>query len=116
MYTKFDALAHNLNLNQYQLNKLKIHIDKYNIARLEKRGGVLYAPYVPHGLWGWIGKLLFGARADLIGPNKLLLRAQRNIKFTANGYHSVKVGRYVYYANACGQIVSREEFLRNKNN
>ena len=116
MYTKFDALAHNLNLSKYQSNKIKIHYDRYNVSRLEKRGGVLYAPYLPHGLWGWIEKLLFGARADLIGPNKLLLQAQRNIKFTANGYHSVKVGRQVYYANAQGEVVSRDEFLQNKIN
>ncbi|MBR5153712.1 MAG: hypothetical protein IKW57_02885 [Alphaproteobacteria bacterium] len=116
MYTQFETLVHNLNLSQYQANKLKIHLDRYNIARLEKRGGVLFAPYLSNGLWAWISKVLFGVQADLIGPNKLLLRAQRKIKFCANGYHCVKVGRYVYYANALGQIVSREEFLRNKNN
>ena len=84
----------------------------YNIARLQKRGGVLYAPYATHGMFGWLGKVLFGGRADLIGKNHMLLRAQKNIRFCANGYHCVRVGRYTYYADAMGNAVSRSEFLK----
>lgn len=105
-----DKLSHNLNLTSYQANKLKLHYDMYNISRLEKRGGLLYAPYAVHGFWERVSRVLFGVRADLIGQNKILLQAQRNIKFYANGLHCVKIGRYTYYADASGKILSRYEF------
>lgn len=111
MYNKIDCLAQNLNLSSYQANKLKTDYDKYNISRLEKRGGVLYAPYVVHGFLERVYNLFLGRRADLIGQNRILLQAQRNIKFCANGYHCVKVGRYTYYADATGRVVSRNEFI-----
>jgi hypothetical protein len=82
------------------------------MSRLEKRGGVLYAPYVAHGFWGRVSHVLFGARADLIGKNKTLLRAQRKIRFYANGFHCVKIGRYTYYADASGQVMSQQDFKR----
>lgn len=116
MLNKIDSLAQNLNLSSYQANKLKMDYDKYNISRLEKRGGVLYAPYVVHGFWGRMSSVFCGRRADLIGHNRMLLRAQRNIKFCANGYHCVKVGRYTYYANAIGDVVSRSEFMKQARN
>jgi hypothetical protein len=116
MYNKIDCLVQNLNLSSYQANKLKTDYDKYNISRLEKRGGVLYAPYVVHGFLERVYNLFLGRRADLIGQNRILLRAQRNIKFCANGYHCVKVGRYTYYVNAIGDVVSRSEFMRQTRN
>jgi len=103
-------LCQMLSLSQYQTNKLKAHYDRYNIARLQKRGGVLYAPYATRGPWQYVMRILFGARADLIAHDKTLLQAQRNIKFCANGYHCVRVGKYTYYADASGNNVSREEF------
>lgn len=115
MHEYFNTLSQKLNLTAYQENRLKLHYDKYNISRLQKRGGLLYAPYIEHGLWGQVCKFLFGAQADLIGQNKTLLRAQRNIKFGANGYHCVKVGRYTYYADSMGCVISREEFYQNNN-
>lgn len=114
MDAHFDRLARNLNLNNYQYNKLKAHYDKYNFARLQKRGGVLYAPYAVHGFWQCVRRFIFGVQADLIGVDRVLLRAQRNIKFCANGFHSVRVGRYTYYANAQGQVISQQEYLENK--
>lgn len=111
MQNKIDSLSENLNLSSYQSNKLKTHYEKYNMSRLEKRGGVLYAPYVVHGFWGRVSTVFLGRRADLIGQNRILLQAQRNIKFCANGYHCVKVGRYTYYADATGRVVSRNEFI-----
>ncbi len=99
-------------LSQYQTNKIKAHYDRYNISRLQKRGGVLYAPYATRGIWEYFARILFGVRADLIAPDKTLLQAQRNIKFCANGYHCVRVGKYTYYADALGNNVSREEFKR----
>lgn len=111
MNEHINKLADYLNLNEYQAHKLKTNYDKYNISRLQKRGGILYVPYVSRGLLSNLRALFFGVPADLIGENKILLRAQRNIKFCENGFHSVRVGHYTYYANAAGQVVSKDEFL-----
>ena len=113
MYGNLNNLAANLNLTDYQFSKLKTYYDRYNLSGLQKRGGILYAPYVAHSLLQKIKQFLFGAPADLIGQNKTLLQAQRKIKFCANGYHCVRVGRYVYYADAMGNVISRSEFLEN---
>lgn len=112
MYDYIHNLSKNLNLTKYQENKILSDYEKYNVARLEKRGGVLYAPYVVHGFWGRVSRVLFGARADLIGKNKTLLRAQRNIRFYANGFHCVKIGRYTYCADASGRVMSQQDFKR----
>lgn len=115
MHDYIGTLAQNLNLSSYQENKIKSCYDRYNISRLEKRGGVLYAPYVVHGFWGRVSRVLFGTRADLIGQNRTLLQAQRNIKIYANGLHCVKVGRYTYYADATGKTMSQYEFRQRIN-
>ena len=114
MHKNINQLCELLGLNQYQSGKLKMHSERYNFSRLQKRGGVLYAPYATHGVWQNLMRIFFGTQADLIGKNKVLLQAQRGIKFTANGYHCVRVGRYTYYANGAGQVVSKREFLDNK--
>ena len=113
MDTNFDTLVKMLNLNNYQVNKLKNCLDRYDLSGLQKRGGVLFVPYVEHGVWQRLVRHLFGPRADLIGADRMLLRNQRNVRFCKNGYHSVRVGRYTYYANALGQVVSQQEFLDN---
>lgn len=113
MQNRINVLAQNLNLSLYQSNKLKTNYEQYNISRLVKRGGVLFAPYNMPGFFGWIGRVLFGVRADLIGENKILLQGMRKIKFCANGYHCVRVGRHIYYADASGNVVSRGEFIEN---
>jgi hypothetical protein len=113
MHDFIDKLIHNLNLTSYQGNRIKTNYEKYDVTKLQKRGGVLYAPYVVHGFWGRLFNVVAGRQADLIGRDRTLLRAQRNIKFCANGYHCVKVGRYTYYANASGNVVSKSEFLQN---
>ncbi len=112
MHDYINNLIKNLNLTSYQENKIKADYDKYNFARLEKRGGLLYAPYIVHGFWGRVSCVLFGVRADLIGQDKMLLSAQRNIKFGANGYHCVKIGRYTYYADATGKAISYSDYVR----
>ncbi len=114
MHENINKLSEMLALNKYQAYKLRARCDMYNMGRLEKRGGVLYAPYATHGVWQCLCRLIFGRRADLIGQDKMLLQAQRNIKFCANGYHSVRVGKHTYYANAAGQVISRSEFLKNR--
>lgn len=111
MNEQVKLLARYLNLNDYQARKLLSNYDRYDIAGIQKRGGVLYAPYATHGIKSCLYALLFGARADLIGQNKVLLQAQRNIKFCENGFHCVRVGRYTYYADATGHVISKEEFL-----
>ncbi len=116
MHENINKLAELLNLSPYQTNKLKDYCGRYNMSGLQQRGGVLYAPYLSRGMYGWVMRMLFGARADLIGKDKVLLRSQRGIKFYANGYHCVRVGRHVYYADATGQVVSQHEFMRNKQN
>lgn len=116
MHDNIHKLSQMLNLSIYQESKLKSGSDKYNISRLEKRGGVLYAPYLSKGIWEYIVKMLLGRRADLIGQNKTLLQAQRNIKFYANGFHCVRVGRHTYYANSMGQVVSKNEFFQGLKN
>lgn len=112
MTTHLDKLADMLNLSPYQKYALAAGGDKYNISRLVKRGGLLYAPYDTDGILGAVGDLLRGHRADLIGQNKILLRAQRRIRFHAAGFHSVRIGGFMYYADASGAAISRVAFLR----
>lgn len=111
MNERINMLVDCLNLNDYQVHKLKTNYDKYNMSGVQKRGGVLYVPYVSRGFLDMVRAFLFGVPADLIGQNKVLLRAQRNIKFCENGFHCVRVGKYTYYANAAGQVISKEDFL-----
>lgn len=115
MSENIDKLAHLLNLNSYQSNRLKAHCDRYDFSCLQKRGGVLYAPYKSRGIFAWIVGMMFGVRADLIGQNKMLLRAQRRIRFCANGYHCVRIGKYTYYANSNGDALTHDEFVRGVN-
>ncbi|MBQ2005391.1 MAG: hypothetical protein II219_01125 [Alphaproteobacteria bacterium] len=116
MHKNINQLCDLLGLNQYQSGKLKMYSERYDFSRLEQRGGVLYAPYATRGVRQFIEKFLFGVRADLIGKNTMLLRARRGIQFCANGYHCVRAGRYTYYADATGRVISRREFLASKSN
>lgn len=113
-YTDLDLLSEFLGLSNYQTTFLKNNYNKYDISRLEKRGGVLCVPYVykRNRFIDGIYKFLFGTKVDLIGKKKLLLRAQKKVKFFAQGYHSVKVGDFIYYADKNGKDISREEFMR----
>ena len=107
-----DKLTFLLRLTPYQAEILKNNADKYNIGRLEKRGGVVYVPHMPQGVVSYFFKILRGVPADLIGQNKMLVKNVRNVKFCNDGYHCVQVGRYKYYADAMGHNISREQFLR----
>ena len=113
MYDYIDKISFNLRLTPYQSDILKNNIQKYNMGRIVKRGGVLYVPYVSRGIFAWIAKFVCGSRADLIGQNKILIQNRRKINFYKDGYHCVKIGHYKYYADASGQAISREDFLRN---
>ena len=110
-----DKISFNLRLTPYQSDMLKNNIQKYNMGRIVKRGGVLYVPHMSRGVFGGLVKLVCGVRADLIGQNKILIKNKRKINFCKDGYHCIKIGRYKYYADAYGQAISREDFLRNIN-
>ena len=112
MHDYINKLTINLRLTTYQSDVLKTNHKIYNIGRLVKRGGVVYVPYISHGIYGRILKFIYGARADLIGQNKILVRNCRNIRFYSGGYYCVKIGPYTYYADARGCPISRDEFLR----
>jgi len=112
MDAQLEKLSDLLSLSPYQKNTLAAGVDKYNMSRLVKRGGVLYAPYGARGLTGAVADFFMGRRADLIGQNKTLLRAQRRIKFFRGGYHCVRIGRFMYYADASGAAISRRAFMR----
>lgn len=110
MRCDIEKLSEILNLSPYQRQCLQTN--EYNLGRLQKRGGVLYAPYRASGFWRGISRIVRGAPADLIGKNKMLLRGQRGIQFSAGGYHRVRIGRFVYYADPDGQAVSRDIYIR----
>lgn len=110
MRCDIEKLSEILNLSPYQRQCLQTN--EYNLGRLQKRGGVLYAPHRVTGFWRGISRIVRGAPADLIGKNKMLLRGQRDIQFSAGGYHRVRIGRFVYYADPDGQAVSRDIYYR----
>ena len=116
MHDYVNNLSLYLRLTPYQSEILMRNIDKYNVGRVVKRGGVLYVPYISRGILGRIKKMLLGARADLIGQNKMLVTNRRNIKFCKNGFYYVKIGPYTYYADAYGRGISRSEFFRGISN
>lgn len=112
MREQVDSLSYTLGLSPYQRSVLTLNHDKYDLSRLVKRGGVLYAPRAVGGFWGTVRAILFGVPADLIGENQTLVRGQRGITFCANGYHCVRDGKCVRYRDACGHGVTRDAFVR----
>ncbi len=112
MHNYIDNLSYSLRLTQYQSEMLNKNSNEYNMGRVIKRGGVIYVPYMSRGFIDWVIKLFYGVRADLIGQNKILVKNKRNIKFYKNGFYRIKLGRFVYYADAMGRGISRNAFLR----
>lgn len=110
MHESLEKLSEILNLSPYQRQCLAA--GEYNMGRLQKRGDILYAPHRVTGFWRGISRIVRGTPADLIGRNKMLLRGQRDIQFSAGGYHRVRIGRFVYYADPDGQAVSRDIYYR----
>jgi hypothetical protein len=79
---KLERISRAMSLTPYQLYMLEINADKYDLHRLIKCGDVLYAPYKcerGHGFFEWIKKIFRGPRADLIGPDRLLVFNKRGI-------------------------------------
>lgn len=115
MNSDIDKLADVLGLSTYQRNVLKSNPDAYNLSRLVKRGDALYAPRnaTSRRFLNCLYALFFGRTADLIGKNKMLVRNTRGIEFCAGGFYSAPIGRqYRYYADHCGNIITRETFIR----
>ncbi len=86
MQQQLNKLTTLLRLSPYQISTLQQNYDKYNISRLVKRGGILYAPYK----CGFIKRILFGTPADLISPTKTIFHARRGIKFSAYGKYTIR--------------------------
>lgn len=106
-----EKLSEIMGFSPYQLSVLKNNADKYNVSHIVKRGGVLYVPHATKkDIFNRAADLLLGHRADLIGQDKILLSARRSIKFYVSGYHSVRIGDDVYYANPNGHVISRAMF------
>lgn len=115
MNSDIDKLADVLGLSTYQRNVLKSNPDIYNLSRLIKRGSALYAPrnISSYKFINFLFGVFFGNHADLIGKNKMLVRNTRGIEFRARGFYSAPVGRqYRYYADDCGNIITRDDFFR----
>lgn len=108
-----EKLSEMLRLSPYQTYVLEINYYKYNLSRLVKRGGVLYAPYmVGAGLRHKMGGILRGVPADLIGADKMLVRGCRRVKFFATGCYIARENGARYYADASGRKISRDAFAR----
>lgn len=112
MTTDINKICYTMNLTPYQTQTITSGAGKYDVNGLVKRGGVLYAPHAANGFIRGISRLLFGKTADLIGPDKTMLRAVRGLKFCAGGFHCITVGRNKYYADASGRAISRDAFRR----
>lgn len=83
-----EQISRSMNLTSYQLYILEMNIDKYDFHRLIKHGDFLYAPYKIHFSRNFkdaIKEIIFGRRADLIGPDRLLVFNKRGIKMRSDG-------------------------------
>ncbi|MDO5012115.1 MAG: hypothetical protein Q4E56_01170 [Pseudomonadota bacterium] len=104
-----DKLAYTLGLNEYQTRVLKQNYGKYDVCHLVLRGGVLYAPR--NRVRGFIDRLLhpFAAPyADLIGRDKILMHASRNVKLVAGGYHCIRTDNGKLWSDKYGNIITSD--------
>ena len=108
-------LSQHLRLTPYQTYILELNCKKYDFSRLVKRGTVLYCPYL-HGdrkrMREHISRMFFGPRADLIGPDRLIIRDQRGIRVYATGFYSARRNGVKYYADPLGNRIYRNMFWR----
>ncbi len=85
---RLEQISRTMCLTSYQLYILEMNIDKYDFRRLVKYGDFLYAPYKVHFSSNFkdaIKEIIFGRRADLIGPDRLLVFNKRGIKIRRDG-------------------------------
>ncbi len=107
---RVSLLCEQLRLSPYQSYVLENNAKKYNLDKLVKRGGILYAPhaYDDRGNLGeYLSRLLFGPRADLVGLDKMLVSGQRRVKIYSSGIFSAYRNGLKYYADAMGNRASK---------
>lgn len=112
---KISMLAHHLRLSPYQVYILETNGKKYDFSRLVKRGNVLFAPYLcndRNSVIDFCARMLFGPRADLIGPDRILITDRRGIKIYSTGFHSAHRMGMRYYADPMGNRIERNMFSR----
>jgi hypothetical protein len=87
-----ERIAQSMFLTPYQFYILEQNGYKYDLARIRKKGNILYAPYkckLAHNFRDAVAKMLYGARADLIGPDRILVLDRRGIKIHNDGTYTV---------------------------
>ena len=112
--SQISSLCARLRLTPFQSYILEQNAYKYNLGRLVKRGDILYVPYIATGnrFANAASRLLLGARADLIGPDEILVQGQRGIELLADGRYIVRRGNARHYVDVDGQNISRAAFWR----
>lgn len=106
-------LCTQMRLSAFQCYVIQENWYKYNLQRLIKQGGVLYAPYKcpkPRRLSDCFATLFHGPRADLIGEDKMLINDQRGIKVYTDGCFSGYKNGVKYYANTFGEQTNKNPF------
>ena len=111
--SQVSRICQHLGLTPFQTYILERNAYKYNLGRLVKRGNIVYAPYLPSGrrLTDIAGRILFGPRADLIGPDRVLACGQRGVELYADGRYVVHQGRIPHYVDIDGRPMTRTAFL-----
>jgi hypothetical protein len=108
---RVSVLCDQLRLSPYQSYILQNNSKKYDLGRLIKRGGVLYAPYARIDT-NIFARILFGPRADLIGADRLLIHDRRGVKIYPTGFFSAYENGIRYFADANGNRVGKGFFYR----
>lgn len=112
--SQIGKLAERLRLSPYQAYVLENNCHKYDLSRLVKRGGILYAPYLSNGANRFrdvLSRICFGPRADLVGMERILVADQRGVKLYAMGFYSAHKRGMKYYADASGNRINRHIFF-----
>ena len=104
-----------MRLNKFQQNMLFGNPHRYDLAKVVKKGVVVYAPLAKksHSFIAALHNFFMGERADLIGENKILVREQRGIKLYATGFYRAKSKNgHCYYYDSVGNKISHDQFRR----
>lgn len=109
-----EHLAKIFRLTPYQIYVLQQYGHKYNLDKLAKQGALLYAPYKCELTRSWtdaVAKIFLGPRADLIGPDEILVYDQRGIRLYKSGfYRAMDENGHSYYADQHGNILDRANY------
>jgi len=113
--SRISALCSTLHLSPYQSYVLENHPVKYDLARIARHGAVLYAPHAysrSEVFKEFCFRIILGPRADLIGPEGMLVFDQRGIKVYPVGCFSAHKDGEKYYADQLGNPMSRQQFAQ----